>query len=100
MVAAQTFRHPRSSTAQRLRAQVEGHHYSTFSLYAPGELLASIAGFLARLPGPEVSWTDEHLLIVVGGSRRNQAEPDRPGSPGGRAIKDPAREISTGRGAR
>jgi SAM-dependent methyltransferase len=76
VVATQAFRHPRSSTAQRLSAQAEGHHYSTFSLYAPDELLASIATFLARLPGPEVSWTDEHLLIVVGGSRRNQAEPD------------------------
>jgi SAM-dependent methyltransferase len=73
VVAAQTFRHPRSSTAERLRAQAEGHHYSTFSLYAPGELRASIAAFLARLPGPEVCWTDEHLLIVVGGSRRDRA---------------------------
>ena len=75
MVTTQTFRHRRSSTAQRLRAQAEGHHYSTFSLYAPGELRASIATFLARLPSPEVSWVDEHLLIVVGGSpaatRRN-----------------------------
>ncbi len=96
VVAAQTFRHPRSSTAQRLRAQVEGHHYSTFSLYAPGELRASIAAFLARLPGPEVSWTDEHLLIVVGGSRRDQAEPDSPGSPASQAIKDQPLQISAG----
>ena len=71
VVATQTFRHPRSSTAGRLRAQAEGHHYSTFSLYTPDELRASIATFLARLPGPEVSWVDEHLLVVVGGSRRN-----------------------------
>ena len=78
VLAAQTFSHPRSSTAARLRAQAEGHHYSTFSLYPPGELRASIATFLARLPSPEVSWTDEHLLIVAGGSRRNQAEPDSP----------------------
>ncbi len=78
VVATQTFAHPRSSTAQRLRAQAEGHHYSTFSLYAPDELRASIVTFLARLPSPEVSWVDEHLLVVVGGSRRDQAEPDRP----------------------
>jgi SAM-dependent methyltransferase len=77
VVAMQTFRHPRSSTAERLRAQAEGRHYSTFSLYPPEELRASIAEFLARLPGPEVSWVDEHLLIV--GSRRNQAEPERSG---------------------
>src|SRR5271169_5706771 len=50
VAAAQTFRQPRSSTAQRLRAQAEGHHYSTFSLYAPEDLIASIAAFVARLP--------------------------------------------------
>ena len=86
VIATQTFRHPRSSTAERLRAQAEGNHYSTFSLYTPGELRASIATFLARLPSPEVSWTDEHLLIVVGGSRRHQEAPDSPGSPASRAI--------------
>jgi SAM-dependent methyltransferase len=85
MVAAQTFSHPRSSTAERLRAQAEGRHYSTFSLYPPEELRACIAAFLARLPGPEVSWVDEHLLIVVG-SQRNRAEPGSSRSPASRAI--------------
>jgi SAM-dependent methyltransferase len=93
VVATQTFRHPRSSTAGRLRAQAEGRHYSTFSLYAPEDLRASIVAFLARLPGPEVSWVDEHLLVVVG-SRRSQAEPERPGSRASRAIKDqPSRSV-------
>ena len=85
VVATQTFRHPRSSTAGRLRAQAEGRHYSTFSLYTPEELRASIATFLARLPSPEVCWVDEHLLIVAGGSHRHQVQPDGPGSPAGRA---------------
>jgi SAM-dependent methyltransferase len=85
VVATQTFKHPRSSTVERLRAQAEGRHYSTFSLYTPDELRSSIATFLARLPSPEVSWVDEHLLIVGGGSRRNQAEPDSSGS---RAIQE------------
>ena len=67
VVATQTFRLPRSSTAERLRAQVEGRHYSTFSLYPPQELRTSIATFLARLPSPEVCWVDEHLLVVAGG---------------------------------
>ena len=93
VVATQGFRHPRSSTAGRLRAQAEGRHYSTFSLYPPEELRASIATFLARLPSPQVSWVDEHLLVVIGRSRRNQAEPDSPGS---RAIKDQAHPISAG----
>jgi SAM-dependent methyltransferase len=75
VVATQTFRHPRSSTAGRLRAQAEGRHYSTFSLYTPQELRASIAAFLARLPSPEVRWVDEHLLVVAGATHRNQAEP-------------------------
>src|SRR5213083_254040 len=97
VVATQTFRHPRSSTAERLRAQAEGRHYSTFSLYTPEELRASIATFLARLPGPEVSWVDEHLLVVVGRSRRNQVEPDGPGSPANQAISDHAPQISARR---
>src|SRR5712691_5548346 len=54
VVATQTFSHPRSSTAERLQAQAEGRHYSTFSLYTPQELRASITAFLARLPSAEV----------------------------------------------
>jgi SAM-dependent methyltransferase len=101
VVATQTFRHPRSSTAERLRAQAEGRHYSTFSLYTPEELRASIATFLARLPGPEASWVDEHLLVVVGGSRRNQAEPHGPASPAkpgdhGSPPSDPRRTRQSG----
>ena len=73
VAGTQTFKLPRSSTAERLRAQAEGRHYSTFSLYTPQELRASIAAFLARLPGPEVCWVDEHLLVVAGG------QPPQPG---------------------
>ncbi len=65
LVATQTFKHPRSSTVERLRTQAEGRHYSTFSFYTPDEWRASIATFLARLPSPTVSWIDEHLLVVV-----------------------------------
>jgi hypothetical protein len=97
VVATQTFSHPRSSTAERLQAQAEGRHYSTFSLYTPQELRASIATFLAHLPSPEVSWVDEHLLVVVGGSRRNQMEPDGPGTLASKAIKDQALQISAAR---
>src|SRR5713226_6423684 len=46
MITAQTFGHPRTSTAGRLQAQAEGRHYSTFSLYTPEELRASITAFL------------------------------------------------------
>jgi SAM-dependent methyltransferase len=65
LVHVQSFSHSRSSTPERLRAQAEGRHYSTFSLYEPDELRRAIAVFLARLPGPQVSWVDEHLLLVA-----------------------------------
>jgi SAM-dependent methyltransferase len=97
MIATQTFRHPRTSTAERLGAQARGRHYSTFSFYTPQELRAAIATFLARLPSPEISWVDEHLLVIAGGSRHNQAEPDRPASLANQAIKDQAPQISAGR---
>jgi SAM-dependent methyltransferase len=73
LVATQTFQHPRTSTAERLGAQARGRHYSTFSFYTPQELRAATATFLARLPGPEVCWVDEHLLVIAGG------EPPRSG---------------------
>ncbi len=97
MVATQTFRHPRTSTAERLSAQAQGRHYSTFSFYTPQELRAAIATFLACLPSPEVSWVDEHLLVIAGRSRHNQAEPDGPASLASQAIKDHALQISAGR---
>ena len=97
VVATQTFQHPRTSTAERLQAQAEGRHYSTFSLYTPAELRSSITTFLARLPSPKVCWVDEHLLVVVGASRRNQVEPDGPGTPASKAIKDQAPQISAAR---
>jgi len=97
VAATQTFRHRRSSTAGRLRAQAEGCHYSTFSLYTPQELRASIATFLTRLPSPEVCWVDEHLLLVAGASCHHQAEPHRPARPAEQAIKDHAPQIRAGR---
>ena len=60
-----TFRYPRSSTSERLKAQAEGRHYSTFSLYTADELAAAIVTFLARLPGAEARWVDESLLPVA-----------------------------------
>ena len=97
MVATQTFQHPRTSTAERLGAQAQGRHYSTFSFYTPQELRAAIATFLARLPSPEVSWVDEHLLIIAGRTRHHQAEPDGPASLASQAITDQAPQVSDGR---
>jgi len=97
MVATQTFQHPRTNTAERLGAQAQERHYSTFAFYTPQELRAAIAVFLARLPSPEVCWVEEHLLVIVGGSRHNQVEPDRPASLANQAIKQQALQISAGR---
>ena len=97
MAATQTFQHPRTSTAGRLGAQARARHYSTFSFYTPQELRAAIATFLARLPGPQVSWVDEHLLVIAARSRHHQADPDGPASVADQAIKDQARQISAGR---
>ena len=76
MAATQTFRHQRTSTAERLAAQAEGCHYSTFSFYSPHELRAAITTFLARLPSEQVSWVDEHLLVIADRCGGDQAEPD------------------------
>lgn len=97
MVATQTFKHPRSGTAARLNAQVEGRHYSTFSLYTPDDLRASTATFLARLPSPEVSWVDEHLLVVVGGTRHNGVAAGGLRSLASRVTKDRTIQIKAGR---
>jgi SAM-dependent methyltransferase len=71
LAGTRTFSYQRSSTRERLRAQAEGRHYSTFSLYAPEELAAATDRFVANLPGPEVSWVDEHLMVVA--RRRGRA---------------------------
>ena len=97
MAATQAFQHPRTSTAGRLGAQARARHYSTFSFYTPQELRAAIATFLARLPGPQVSWVDEHLLVIAARSRHHQADPDGPASAADQAIKDQARQSSAGR---
>ena len=99
VAATQTFCHPRTSTAERLRAQAEGRHYSTFSLYPPQELRAAIATFLASLPSREVSWIDEHLLVIAD-RRRNQAQPDGPARPANQAITGQALQISASAPAR
>jgi signal transduction histidine kinase len=62
------------------------------------DVLPLHAGRVARVhhdvPGPpaqpEASWVDEHLLVVVGSSRRNQVQPDGSTRAGARAIKDQA----------
>ena len=73
--------HPRTSTAERLRAQAEGRHYSTFSFYPPQELRAAIAVFLASPARPR-SVLDRR---APPGHRRQAPQPGstrRPSQPG------------------
>jgi ubiquinone/menaquinone biosynthesis C-methylase UbiE len=65
LAGTHSFHYARSSTPERLRAQAEGHHYSTFSLYSPDELSRAIDSFMAQLPNGEVDWVDEYLLVVA-----------------------------------
>ena len=80
MAATQTFRHSRTSTAERLGAQAQGCHYSTFSFYTPEELRAAIAtlrllraaGFDLRLHLAAYDPHDEILADLEAG--RSEAE--------------------------
>lgn len=60
-----SIRHARVASPDRLRDQVVGHHYSTFSLYETAELNASLETFLGRLEGSDVRWSDENVLFVA-----------------------------------
>src|SRR5262249_57447273 len=74
-----------------------GGGYSCLSLTPPPqELRGAIATFLARLPSGEVSWIDEHLLVIAD-RRRNQAEPDGLAGPANQAITGRAVQISAKR---
>jgi SAM-dependent methyltransferase len=62
LVHTESFRHSRSSTPERLRAQVEGRHYSTFSLYQPTSCVRPSPSFWLACPAPRsagstsISW--------------------------------------------
>ena len=58
------------------------------SLYPPLELRAAIAPSWAALPSREVSWIDEHLLVIAD-KRGNQADPTA--QPARRTRQSPAR---------
>jgi SAM-dependent methyltransferase len=60
----EAFRYPRTSTPARLRQLAEHAHYSTFRLYEPEEFAEALRIFLKRLPHPDVSWTDENIMLV------------------------------------
>ncbi len=97
VAATQTFQQPRSSTAERLAGPGRGTPLlDVLPLPAAGAERVHRATSLAHLPGPEVSWVDEHLLVIAGASRPGQAEPDGPASPASQPIKDHAPRSAPG----
>ena len=62
--SVETFRYRRTSTPARLQQLAEHAHYSTFRLYEPEEFTEALRIFMKRLPDPEVSWTDENIMLV------------------------------------
>ena len=68
--AVETFRFPRSASLERLLAQAESKHYSTFSLYEDGEFEAACTAFAEALgreyAGAEaVEWYDENVMLNI-----------------------------------
>ena len=67
---ARAFRFPRAAPPKRLMEQARRHHYSTLSLYEPGEFERAFSKFsrvVERLRNPEgrVTWDDENILYVI-----------------------------------
>ena len=60
----EAFRYRRTSTPARLKQLAEQAHYSTFRLYEPEEFVEALRIFLKRLSDPEVSWTDENIMLT------------------------------------
>ncbi len=63
------FRFERSASLVSLLNQAENKHYSTFSLYSPGEFSEALKGFRQQVErhytNPEkIGWTDENVMIV------------------------------------
>ncbi len=64
------FRFERRSDWESLKAQAEGHHYSTFSLYKPGEFQKALEEFRQNLQQDfsdltEITHTSENTLLVL-----------------------------------
>ena len=104
VVATQTFNHPRSSTAERLRAQAEGRHYSTFSLYTPEECARPSRRSWPACPAPRspgstsTSWSSSagaaatrRSLTVRAAWRARRARIKSPRSAPGAPARLPAR---------
>ena len=70
LITVKTFRYRRTSSLDRLLAQVSGKHYSTFSLYTEEELERAFGAFEAdvkrRFKRSEmVEWYDENVMLQI-----------------------------------
>lgn len=81
------FRFPRRASLDELIELVERRHYSTFSLYEPGEFAQALRDFKKairdRFRDPaDIRWSDENIMIVfrrLGDELRCGFDRDRPG---------------------
>ena len=70
LVTAKRFRYPRVASLDRLLAQAQGKHYSTFCLYPPREFETALEGFEDNIrrdfgdPG-RVAWRDGNVMLKV-----------------------------------
>lgn len=62
------YKYNRRATRAQLIDRAKSRHYSTFSLYTPGELEEAIKGFANNIKGKftnRVHWSDENTLFVI-----------------------------------
>jgi ubiquinone/menaquinone biosynthesis C-methylase UbiE len=70
LITVKTFRYRRTSSPDRLLAQVLGKHYSTFSLYTEEEFERALGAFEAELKrrvrrSERVEWYDENVMLRI-----------------------------------
>ncbi len=70
LIDARTFRYPRTASLRRLLEQARSKHYSTFSLYRPGEFDAACETFADNIrrhfdDPMKVEWHDENILLQM-----------------------------------
>jgi ubiquinone/menaquinone biosynthesis C-methylase UbiE len=68
--AVHSYHYQRSSTIERLVAQAQGRHYSTFSLYGPREFDRALQQFQVNLGKhfsnlQNIHWWDENLMLIA-----------------------------------
>jgi ubiquinone/menaquinone biosynthesis C-methylase UbiE len=64
------FAYSRMAALEQLLNRARSHHYSTFSLYSPEELVEALKGFSSNIKNEfedpqQVRWFDENILFII-----------------------------------